>query len=694
MRTSSGRRLRLVRQATYFECGLACLVMVSRAMGSDVSLAGVRKMCPPSARGMTLNGLVEVAKQLGLEPVPVAINLAALAELELPAVLHWGFSHYVVLSAFDGRNLTILDPSYGRRRVSLEQAAPLVTGVAIEFVRNTPPTGFLEAVKPLRFGDLLPRKRALLLPASLGLAVSLCLELLLVLTPWLVARMLDRSSLAANAPVQLAMMGLLVLAVLMGTRIVRSALVVHLSGATQRGIMATAFRRLLDKPPSFFEQRYSTYIVSRFEGTDRLRTLLSEDYLNASIDVIMLIVLLVAIGTLSPLVMLLTAAAATLVGAIRFVSGVTSRELMDEVVHARSLERLHLMESVRAIRALKLFGKTSQRLASYGLRVDNSVTFQGNYAWHRGLFDAASAFVSDCAWIGLTLYLVLAPGAVHGRGASILALIFYVRMLMDRASLLSGKVAEIAAVKVQLEHLADIVEEEPAEAARRAAAPPFESLRISGLSFDYGGGAPLLRDVALEVAQGEFVAVAGPSGSGKTTLLKIVAGLLPRTSGSILWSGVDADLLDPASLDRARACVFQDDELLEGDILGNITLFEAEPDVERAWQACASACIEAEVRAMPMQLLTMVGERGTALSGGQRQRLLIARALYHRPQLLLLDEATSQLDVGNERAIHRELRRLGITVILVSHRPEAVAAADRTIRVGPVQPVQEVRANA
>ena len=85
---------------------------------------------------------------------------------------------------------------------------------------------------------------------------------------------------------------------------------------------------------------------------------------------------------------------------------------------------------------------------------------------------------------------------------------------------------------------------------------------------------------------------------------------------------------------------------------------------------------------MPMQIDTFVGDMGSALSGGQRQRVLLARALYKRPKVLVLDEATSHLDVARERAINRALDELGLTRIMVAHRPETIAAADRVFRLG------------
>ena len=125
----------------------------------------------------------------------------------------------------------------------------------------------------------------------------------------------------------------------------------------------------------------------------------------------------------------------------------------------------------------------------------------------------------------------------------------------------------------------------------------------------------------------------------------------------------------------------QDDHLLSGSIAENIGLFASEVDRDLVWQSLADAGIDEEVREFPLGLDTRVGDMGAALSGGQKQRLLIARALYRRPRILILDEATSHLDPASERRIVETLNRLNITRIVVAHRPETAAAADRVVRL-------------
>ena len=125
----------------------------------------------------------------------------------------------------------------------------------------------------------------------------------------------------------------------------------------------------------------------------------------------------------------------------------------------------------------------------------------------------------------------------------------------------------------------------------------------------------------------------------------------------------------------------QDDVLFSGSLAENIHFFDHTPDMEWTEECARRAGIHDEITAMPMGYRSMVGDLGVGLSGGQKQRLFLARALYMRPKILLLDEATSHLDVGNQAHVNDAISILKITRIVVAHRPDTIALADRVIRI-------------
>jgi ATP-binding cassette subfamily B protein RaxB len=249
---------------------------------------------------------------------------------------------------------------------------------------------------------------------------------------------------------------------------------------------------------------------------------------------------------------------------------------------------------------------------------------------------------------------------------------------------LIDRCVELKMLGLHAERLADIALHDPeadeSPAVDLADLPPRIELRNVG--FRYGDGDPwVLRHVDATIEPNDHVAVTGASGSGKTTLLKIMLGLLAPSEGEVLYGGIPVRRLGLASVRRQLATVMQDDVLLSGSLADNIAFFEAQPDAARI-EACARAAqVHGDIARMPMGYHTLVGDLGCGLSGGQRQRLLLARALYRRPRVLLLDEATSHLDVAGERAVAQALSHLRLTRVVIAHRPETIAGAQRVLEL-------------
>jgi ATP-binding cassette subfamily B protein RaxB len=132
----------------------------------------------------------------------------------------------------------------------------------------------------------------------------------------------------------------------------------------------------------------------------------------------------------------------------------------------------------------------------------------------------------------------------------------------------------------------------------------------------------------------------------------------------------------------------QDDVLLTGSLADNIAFFDVATDHEWVKVCARMAQLEDDIVKMPMGYQTMVGDLGTGLSGGQKQRILLARALYRRPKVLALDEATSHLDLQNERTVTQTLSQMMLTRLIIAHRPETIAGAQRVVQVRDSQVIE------
>ena len=181
----------------------------------------------------------------------------------------------------------------------------------------------------------------------------------------------------------------------------------------------------------------------------------------------------------------------------------------------------------------------------------------------------------------------------------------------------------------------------------------------------------------LTIDEGACIGIVGPSGTGKSTFIKLLNGILDPSLGTVFVGGVDVRSLGKKRLRELVSTVMQDDRLLAGTIFENISMFDRSASFDGVVEAAKAACVHDDIIGMPMKYETSIGDVDALMSGGQKQRICIARALYRKPKILLLDEATSSVDVQLERRILDNLSKLGVTRIIISHRPESLAGADR-----------------
>ncbi len=194
-----------------------------------------------------------------------------------------------------------------------------------------------------------------------------------------------------------------------------------------------------------------------------------------------------------------------------------------------------------------------------------------------------------------------------------------------------------------------------------------------------GRKTPILKGISFEVPAGTVVAVLGPSGSGKSTLARVIVGIWPDVTGDVLLDGLPISGWNRMDLGPHIGYLPQDVELFEGSIAENIARL-GEVDPTKVIEAARSAGLHEMILRFPKGYDTPIGEAGGLLSGGQRQRIGLARAIYGNPALIVLDEPNANLDDAGETALLRtvaELKAKGKTVLLVTHRPGAIAVADR-----------------
>ena len=679
------RRIRHVRQTEVAECGLACLAMVAEFYGLDVDLGMLRRQHAPSLRGASLKSLISVADRLGFAARPVKLPLDALGNLHLPAVLHWDMNHFVVLERIDGGKALILDPASGSaRNMPIEQVSSHFTGVALELR----PAGQFEQIDRRRrltlrqlWGRMSGWKRA----AGQTLALTIVLQAFALAMPYYMQLAVDSAvpALDRNLLSVLALgFGLFTL-FNAGATMLRGF--VLLSAGTMMGYaLATNLgRRLFRLPIAWFERRHVGDILSRFQSVRPIQDALTQGFVASLVDGVLAVLTFALMVWYSGLLATIAAAAFILYGLVRLVSFTFEREAREAIIVSSAREQSTLIETLRGIVTLRLFGREAERHILWQNRLSDATNANvgaARIAIWQSTANTLLFGVENILTIWLAIRLVITGGFSIGM---VIAYLAYKQLFLSRAATLIDQGIAFRMLSLHLERLSDIAlqEEDLGFGVVDDPEAPFSGhIELKNIVYRYSPADPvILNDLDFDVPAGSHIAITGPSGGGKSTLAKIILGLIEPEAGELLVDGVPLHRYGCRSYRSHVAAVLQEDYLFAGSIADNIALFDDAADAERIVRSAMMAAIHHEIMAMPMKYESLVGDMGSSLSGGQKARVLLARALYRQPKLLVLDEGTAHLDPQIESAVNQAVSSLGITRIVIAHRAETIGSADQVL---------------
>jgi ATP-binding cassette, subfamily C, bacterial exporter for protease/lipase len=302
--------------------------------------------------------------------------------------------------------------------------------------------------------------------------------------------------------------------------------------------------------------------------------------------------------------------------------------------------------------------------------------------------DQASVLGSLTRGVRVTMQsLVLGFGALlvlQGNmtaGMMIAASILVTRALAP-AEMLVGNWKQMVSGRAAYARLKEILTIHAPRLSGMALPPPKGNVALEGANAVVPGTrTQVLRGLSFAVKAGEVVAVIGPSASGKSSLARLLVGIWPAISGSVRLDGADIYQWSKDELGPHIGYLPQDIELFDGTVAENIARF-GEIDSEKVIAAAKKAGMHELILKMGQGYDTPIGAAGSSLSGGQRQRVGLARALYGDPALVVLDEPNSNLDDVGERALAetiKDLRGMGRTVFLITHRLSTLAVVDKLI---------------
>ncbi len=675
----------VIRQSETAECGLACLATLLNHFGHRIGLPTLRERFVVSQKGTSLAEIFMLANACKLQCRGLSVAAEAIDSVALPAILHWKGNHFVVLFDVGIDGCLVGDPAGGLKRIARAEFAACYSGTALE-TRPADDFAPLDEAKENGIRTYVGPLRSYLRPGVSIFLLALLLECCSLVGPLYVQTIVD-AIVKTDDRTLLTVMSAGFLGVVTAQQLItfgRSWLIGRMSLHINLHSRNLVLSKLVSLPISYFERRKLGDISSRISSVDTVQRTVTVSFLEGALDGLMCLTTLVMMVRTNATLGLYAIAIAVAYAALRAYGRRNVADASEDVVVRQAAQHSHLLETIRAAKSIRLFRRESARLDSwrdlYRGQLAAELHLNTLQNWYRTLSRVLmSATNILLIWLGTTLVLdkQLSVGML-------LAFISYRSQFDGRVSSLVEKYFELKMLKVHFDRLDDIMastsEHRDVPAGPVPQCHSDGSVVVKDVRFRHGMlERPILQNVSFRIASGESVAIVGRSGCGKTTLLNLLMGVYRAEAGSIAIGGV---AMEGASIHAVRtgfSTVLQDDLLLSGSILDNITFFDPRPDLEWAQRCATLASIHDDIVDMPMTYHTMVGELGSVLSGGQKQRILIARALYRRPKILFLDEATSHLDLAGEVLVNRAIGSLDVTRIIVAHRLETVLSADRIL---------------
>ncbi|MDR7033180.1 peptidase domain-containing ABC transporter [Mesorhizobium sp. BE184] len=691
------RGFQTVFQSRNAECGLACLTMIARYHGQSVDLATLRQTAPMSNRGMSLRDLIDAAPMAGLACRPVRCDLAAVKRLRLPAILHWRFNHFVVVTKVDGDMFEIHDPALGPQTVDAASVSRAFTGIAVELEVSNPLTGQLPN-RGIGLADLwrLAREQKGMM-ARLAF-LSLFVQALELSGPLFFQLLIDRAVLSQSIPILLLITGIFCGVAFFSAfaRYSRSGAAMRIIRVLDLQLSAALSRRLMALPFDFFLARSPQDILQRIRAIRPVRELASAELVETIFDAIGMLVLSVVIILYSFPLWLVMMLFSTVYLAVKLSKlGKTKNALRAQSARSSSEAGL-LLENVQGVESVKLFTAEELRHVMWRNTYEELSRVDIELESYRQTDSFAGEIVITggriiCAAIAALLVI---EGTISI--GMLLAIAFLQAIFFTKVRQFIDRMIDIQKIQEHLDEMAEIIDADP-EPHRLAS--PAVAMQLTGqisvrdLSFRYSERDPLLfQHLSFDVGAGESFAITGSSGCGKSTLLRIMTGLVPPVEGAVTYDGMAPSAIGLLNLRRQLGTVLQNDSLFIGTLFQNISMFDSSADEEWVNECARLACAHEFISRMPMNYNSVISDTQGGLSGGERQRVLLARALYKRPRILLLDESSSHLDAETERQVNEALRSLTITRVLVAHREETIKLAQNRIVLGQWQAGRPVEA--
>ncbi len=661
-----------ISQVDQRDCGVATLAMILKHYDSSYSLAYLRELAQTSREGTSALGLVEAAKQLGLETQSIRADLDLFKQenLSYPFIAHvvkdGGLQHYYTVFGQAKGQVVVGDPDPSKKviKMSLEDFDKEWTGVALFFEPGKNYIKYKEKVPGLlSFLPILFRRKGLI---AVIVLLSFLVTLVNIIGSYYLQSIIDRLIPQEDyALLTMISLGLCIAYIAQQVfTFFKDYLLHRLGNYLSISVILPYIKHVLSLPISFFGSRRTGEITSRFGDANTIIDALASTILSIFLDVTIVITLAVALILQNRSLFLMTLTVVPLYVLIILAFYKLFEKENYQLMEANSQANTAVIDDLRGIETLKSLRVEERRYQEIEVKFHDYLKKSLSKAKWQLTQDGLKTGVQLVFNVFILWYgaqLVMEGQLSSGQLITYNMLLNYFTTPLINIINLQSKIQQAKVANNRLQEVYVVNKEEKGQLKDLF----FKQLDLKGVSHRFSYQQETLHNIDLTINKGEKIALMGQSGSGKTTLAKILSGYHTKSSGHV---SLDKGSISQAELRQLVTYVPQQTYVFTGTILENLLLgLEGEVDEQVILRACEQADILADIQKMPLGFQTQVSEDG-GLSGGQKQRLAIARALLSKQPILIFDEATSGLDSDTESRVMANLAKIKRTMIFIAHR--------------------------
>ena len=696
------RNVPQIMQMEATECGAACLAMILAHYGRWVPLEETRSACGVSRDGSKAVNILRAARSYGMEADGYTFDLEGIqAKAELPCILYWNFSHFVVLTGFssNGKWAYLNDPARGQVRIPIDEFDEAFTGIALimhpdeAFEPGGTPPSTLKFVRE--------RLRGMAAPIAFVALATAILSVIGIVNSSMSRVFID--AVLGNAGSNQAALGILIITLSVlaliqcAVSFVNAVYLLKIRGKFEAVAATQFFWHLLHLPVEFYSQRHVGDLQQRQSANESIAMTVVQQLAPALINTVLIVLYLVVMMVYSvPLALVGVTTVVVNAFLARYISKKRVNIMRQQVrdagrLSATAVAGIDMIETIKASGAEEGF---FERWSGMQALVSNGMV---RFAKLNAYLGAVPGLLVQLA--NVTVLMVGTLLIMEGQFTAGMLLAFqgFLSAFMAPVNSLVNLGQTIQETRTQMERVQDVLSYEPDvendNGHESKGSDPIDSsssssglfklsgaIDVKGLTFGYSRlEKPTVESLDLHADPGQWIALVGGSGSGKSTIAKLISGLYKPWSGEIRFDGTLLDDVPHEQLRGSVAVVDQDISMFAGTVTDNVSLWDKSIEDFEIIMACRDADIHDEILSRDGGYHGEVLPNGRNFSGGQLQRLEIARVLAQDPTIAILDEATSALDAKTEEKVINAIRRREITCIVVAHRLSTIRDCDEII---------------